>query len=407
MLRGLYSKLKIYALPSALLVSTDAVSVDHIIQLMLYTVLNPVFTWVFYLWYLNCTIEADNAKWMIKTNITITILWVLRYFNRRSKTCHTPLADGFNVVITGGCSGLGLEIVKTFLQNEKEQEKLEESFNGLYNSVDSDDSDDTFSEKSDPITTTETSKTTRRCKEGVNRVIVIDKRLSPELEKLIGETISFVECDLSDTKNGRIEDCYQQIKIALAEGREQCFNDQVIDILICNAGVRQLQGFTELSFPEISNIYNINYFSHLKLIKLVILDHLNSSMTKRLHILSVSSILGFISPKSLSIYSGTKSSLLNLFDSLRYEIPDSIALTTVVPGQLTSPMFDDVTVDNQFLAPLIDHRKLAIRISEIVFEGLNGMFVYPFYGRLIPLLHVVPWCVYRQLRKFSKMDNVT
>ncbi|QPG76083.1 hypothetical protein FOA43_003469 [Brettanomyces nanus] len=252
------------------------------------------------------------------------------------------------VMITGGSKGLGLELVSQWMKRDN-------------------------------------------CK----HIVVLDVFKSKDLEQLESENgtkLHFYCCDMADSQS--VDKTYDEI---FAKYKR-------IDVLICNSGVRQRERFLNTKEGEMRSIFEINYFSHVKLVRKAI--HTSCEAAYRLHIVVVASVLGFIAPKTLCYYSGTKSCLIDLIDSIRHELRRSIALSVVAPGQLSTSMFQDVKIDNPFLAPLVNHKKLAMRIMSIIDEGYNGLFMYPFYCRLVPALRCMPFGIYEALRKYSKMDDI-
>ncbi|KAH3665724.1 hypothetical protein OGAPHI_003912 [Ogataea philodendri] len=325
--------------PSPLLVSDEHVSVDWVIQVMLYTVLNPLGVWVYVgLMYLR-TGEIQHVRF----GLAVVIAWILRYYNWRSRKCRFSRRNRRNIVVTGGSHGLGLELVRLLSSS---------------------------------------------C-----QIWVLDHEMSVELGQLAQhqKSVAYVQCDLGSQTDldSAIDTLFQR-------------TDQ-IDAVVCNAGIRQSKQTLHLSSTELQKLFDINYFANVHLVKRVLKAHTHPN---RLHLVCVSSVLGIVSPRGLSGYSATKAAMYNFFTSLRHETPESVVVSTVVPGQLTTRMFNDVKVDHFFWAPLIDHRKLAVRITEVLDQGVNGVFAYPLYGRLLPVLQILPYSWYRWLKKYSRMDDV-
>ncbi|GMG44514.1 unnamed protein product [Ambrosiozyma monospora] len=418
-----------YFLPSQLLISnTHTITIDLIIYLSLLIIFSPVITWIISILILCFfNVKEQYTPFLIGIPLIVDFCWVLRFINLKFKSCSFDefqftglekhqvtqenkrkrdgktikddgegeddgcVVPGLNVLITGGSTGLGLEIVKRFLEVNNAQQLPFPMNNSVKNR---------FQCQCEPHLCQNIVR--------VNKIVILDIFESKELRKLREmhpENVIFVHADFNDSNfnaNLLINSVLRRIS--------KLESQQYLDVIIGNAGIRQFhQTMEDIDGSEMSKIYKVNFVSFVELIKVIILRHNNLNLNilkKRLHIISISSILGFVSPKRLSFYSGTKSSLINLMDSLRYELPANIILSCFAPGQLTSPMFDNVKVENSFLAPLIDHRKLSLRIIQVVDEGLNGLFVYPFYGRLVPALKCLPFGLYSFLRWFSGMDSV-
>lgn len=343
--------IKEYALPSDSVV-VKGWSIDLFIHVSLLTVLNPVLVCVYMIHQYMQIGSATFSTFKGLLCIFIELAWLFRAFNIKSSSC--PAECQFThpsklvIMITGGSNGLGLELVKIYGSNPN-----------------------------------------------VKQLIVTDvnetKELS-DLERIHNGKIVFLKCDMGIPDRARklTHDAFSKY------GR--------VDALICNAGIRQDKPTMELRQEEFHRLVQVNFISHCEMIREVIKNHERANKADRLHIVVVSSVLGFVSPKSLGIYSATKASLTNFMDALRYEVPKQIILSTICPGQLTTRMFSDIDVGKTFLAPLVDHRKLAGRITEIIKKGRNGLFTYPFYAQFLPALRCMSWLIYRALRKFSEMD---
>lgn len=215
-------------------------------------------------------------------------------------------------------------------------------------------------------------------KKEVEKIIIIDQHGRTEFDK--NEKIHYVKFDLNQDLS--------KLTISLDD----------VDALICNAGMRQYRSVKELSNEEIMKIINTNWISHLKLIKQIIKKKSNY------HVMVIGSILGFVGPKNLGIYAGTKNALLSTMESLRTENKKGI-FTMVLPGQLNSQMFADVQV-NEFLAPVIDVQKLAKNLMYVIDNGMGGDFAYPLYGRLLPIYRILPYWLQMFCRWYSGMDDV-
>ena len=277
----------------------------------------------------------------------ITSFWIIRAFNLSYKATSRslPTNSAKSVFITGGSNGLGYEIVKQLC--------LEDD---------------------------------------VSRIIVVD--LVGRVEFKVMEKVMFIPCNLEEG----IEKIILNTKINLKD----------VDVLICNAGVRQHNPLSGLSMPDMERIINANWISHTKLIKQYIdaIEHTeNDRRLRRRHIMVVGSVLGYVGPKGLGIYASTKAAMAVLMEALRAELPQQFVISTILPGQLNSQMFADVTV-NEFLAPVVDIQLLSGRIVEIIRDGLNGTFAYPVYGRFLSVYRVMPWFLQRFCRWLSNMDNV-
>lgn len=278
----------------------------------------------------------------IRYKYIVTSLWILRYINNRLREGPKRSHLKKSLLITGGSRGLGKEIVTEF------HDKLD-----------------------------------------IDQIIIIDVE-EPEFKP---ENVIYIQHDFSIDNNG--QDLIKEIErnVPISE----------IGLVICNAGVRQETGLINSSKIGIFNIVNVNWIQQISLIQQILAKRIKSQ--NYTHILGVSSVLGFLSPKNLGVYSGTKSAFLNTLDSLRHETNrDLVSVSCIIPGQLDTKMFDDKNV-NRILAPVIQSKKLARRISEIVDSSSNGEFVYPVYGRFLPIVKILPYMIQDLLRSLSGIDN--
>ncbi len=188
------------------------------------------------------------------------------------------LAQGNTILLTGGTSGIGLELLRQF-----------------YN-------------------------------EG-NKLIVASS--NPEnLNNLHKEfpKVSTVVCDLANPKS-------------LRKLLEHCLNTYPeINILINNAGIQYNYGWLEEEdgFHKISREIRVNLTSPLHLIY-GILPQLSTK--EHAAIVNVSSALAFHPKKSAPVYCATKAALHNLSKSLRYQLKGtSVKLFEIIPPLVDTPM---------------------------------------------------------------------
>lgn len=274
-----------------------------------------------------------------KIGIFVDFLWIFRYINILYKR-QNSVKKIKNVLITGGSNGLGLEIVK-YLQNE------------------------------------------------CDKVLIVDNSEIDNKELKGFKNIKFYKLDLNNDLD--LNEIFRLIKI------------HEVDLLICNAGIRQFNIFNKLSDDNIDKIIKVNFTSHCKIIKEFI-NCGNEENCNKKKIVLIGSILGFVGPKKLGIYSATKNAFLSISDSVRIEHPN-INIISIISGQLNTKMFQDVTV-NSFLGPVIQINKLAYKIIKHVKCGENDDFMYPFYSKILPVYRILPYSVKSLLRWFSDMDNV-
>ncbi|RUO60617.1 SDR family oxidoreductase [Pseudidiomarina insulisalsae] len=115
-----------------------------------------------------------------------------------------------------------------------------------------------------------------------------------------------------------------------ADQAREALGDQVIDILINNAGVSQRSLILETDFDVYRQLMEIDYFGVVALTKLVL-----PRMAERRngHIVTVSSVAGKVGTKLRSGYNGAKFAVIGFMDSLRAEMAEhDLVVTSILPG---------------------------------------------------------------------------
>lgn len=279
----------------------------------------------------------------------------LSYLHKSSTASISHLLESDVAVITGGSRGMGWEMVKKLLV----------------------------------------------C--GVKRVYVLDI-VSPDVfpevfPEVSMENMVYIPCDVGDSS---------QLTAVVDDIIQQC-NDigDVITVYIHNAGKRHSQSVLSLSCSQISDIFLVNVFAHINALKLIVQNHIEVNPDRKLSIVTVSSVLGIVAPRNLTIYSASKAALTQIHDGLVQELSEypSIRLLLVLPGQLSRGMFDDIKVSRQFFAPVVDYRQLAVLIVEKINRGECGVVCKPLYGKFLPIMKVLPSWLSQRFRKFSQMDD--
>lgn len=267
--------------------------------------------------------------------------------------------------------------------------------------------------------------------QGILEVIVLDVVEYPFEDHLV----KFKKCDVGD-------------EIVLKKTLESIFEmlestGKYISVLVNNAGIRHHESLLDLADSKIHDLFNINTLSHIWILKAVINNNLlrlkreeeeevngekdlskdskdspndlndspedstSNTHIKPLFIVSVTSVLGALAPKNLSVYSATKAAITLIHEALSYELSQyrHIRMLLVSPGQLTSGMFEDVAPSNRFFAPLVKHTELAQKIVSRIIPGHAGVICEPLYANFIPAVRVMPMMFQHLCRWLSGMDK--
>lgn len=154
------------------------------------------------------------------------------------------------VLVTGGGSGLGKEIVKEFQKRR------------------------------------------------IQRLVVFDINIPNDDQKL--EDVYYYKCDVSDKK--QVMELSERVKNEVG----------IVTILVNNAGITSGKSLIDLSFEEIEKIIQVNLMSSFYLDKAFLPDML---ILKRGYIITVASVLGYMSPANLSKFESKSHLLLSSTNS--------------------------------------------------------------------------------------------
>ncbi|KAG7660614.1 uncharacterized protein J8A68_005880 [[Candida] subhashii] len=226
------------------------------------------------------------------------------------------------------------------------------------------------------------------------KLVVLDIKLPPENEKI--PNVNYYQCDVGDRQ--QILDCQKLIQRDVG----------IITVLINNAGITTGRTVLDLTYQEIEQTIQINLLSSFYTIKAFLPDMI---ILKRGYIVTIASVLGYMSPARLSAYGASKSGLIALHESLTYELgppslnPHGIKTLLICPGQLKTTMFKGVSTPSTMLAPELDPRFVAKCVVTSIEQGRRGEIKIPLYGKFIPVFRALPWPIVEIARKISGIDQ--
>lgn len=206
----------------------------------------------------------------------------------------------------------------------------------------------------------------------------------------------YYKCDVSNTSD--IIECHKLIRHDLGRAT----------VLVNNAGITAGKTVLQLGFDDIERTIRVNLLLSFYTIKVFLPDMLE---LHRGYIVTIGSVLGYMSPARLSAYGASKSGLVALHESLTYELgpplvnPHGIKTLLVCPGQMKTTMFLGVQTPSSFLAPELDPQYVARSVVKAVELGRRGEIKLPFYGKFIPLFRAMPWPVTEMARHYSGIDR--
>lgn len=260
-----------------------------------------------------------------------------------------PLGKDDVAIVTGGLGGLGLEIVKSLIYDHQ-----------------------------------------------VGKVIIFDIQ-QPRFK--FDSQVEFCCCDIASqsTLRSRIDATLRQLRS----------DNKHISVVVNNAGVRHSGGLLNVSDKEVFDLFNVNTFAQITVLKRVVGNHLKFHKNSQLSVVTVSSILGAFGPKNLLAYSASKAASTQIHECFAAELRQykKISMLLVTPGQLTTEMFKDVSPTRTFFAPIVNHIALAKCIVDKVSRGESGTLSEPFYANFLPAVKILPSVVQGWCRWFSQMDD--
>jgi 3-dehydrosphinganine reductase len=192
--------------------------------------------------------------------------------------------EGNLIYITGGSSGIGLEMGKIFAQKganllliARNEQKLQEARQ------------------------------------------VIEKSCHTKAQK-----ITTLSLDVAD-----IVDVEKKMKIAMETYGAP-------DILVCSAGINKYADhFENITYAMFDEVMKINLYGPRNMIHTL----LDAMKAKRGHVVILSSAAGLFGMFGYTAYGTSKAALLGLSDSLRYELkPLGMKLTVICPPEVDTPM---------------------------------------------------------------------
>lgn len=175
-------------------------------------------------------------------------------------------------------------------------------------------------------------------------------------------------------------------------------------ILINNAAVVNGKPLLDLSIDEIERNFRVNLLSHFYTLKTFLPGMVRAGQGT---IVTMSSVLGQIGSAQLSDYTAAKAGITAMHRSLVAElksIPD-IKTILVLPGQLSTPLFNGVQTPSSFFGPVLEPVDVAKEVIAAIDSGSSTFLAMPFYARWIDWMNVMPVGVETVLRKLSGVDT--
>ena len=254
------------------------------------------------------------------------------------------------------------------------------------------------------------------------RVAVLDRSVGEEEEKSGAEEendVRYYRCDIGDRED--VDRVWKRVVDNLGTPT----------VLVNNAAVVNGKPFLELSVDDVERYadrspgfwpqravsdfllrtFRTNTLSHYHLTSLFLPPLLNRPNGGTL--VTIASVLGYLGPSQLSLYSGTKAALIAYHTSLSAELAsssmpkNSIKTILVLPGALTTPLFAGLRQNRfrNFFGPVVDVRELAMKIVWMIDQGEGGVIAMPAYARWIAWMGVLPAGLQKLARWVGGLDG--
>lgn len=120
-----------------------------------------------------------------------------------------------------------------------------------------------------------------------------------------------------------------------------------IDILVNNSGFGDTKEFLHLNTSVISKMFEVNVLGLMYITQLVAIE---MSKQQSGHIFNMGSLAGKVATPETAVYSATKGAVISFSNALRMELkPANIHVTTVNPGPVDTPFFNEFDPDKEYL----------------------------------------------------------
>jgi len=126
-------------------------------------------------------------------------------------------------------------------------------------------------------------------------------------------------------------------------------------------------------------------------------------------IVTVSSVLGYLTAAGLSDYTATKAAITAVHRTLEAELrlsgdEERVKTLLVETGQMATRLFEDVETPNNFFAPILEPVHVAREIVSAIDSGTGGVIRLPAFAALVGWYGVLHAGIQRILRFLSGID---
>eukprot|EP00128_Syssomonas_multiformis_P018588 Colp12_sorted_trinity150504_noHs@27081 len=175
----------------------------------------------------------------------------------------------------------------------------------------------------------------------------------------------------------------EKVKHAAKQAREE-FGD--ITILINNAGVVSARSILELSEEQIMRTFRVNTLSHFWTVREFLPAMLKANNG---YIVTMASILSYMTFSGLSDYTASKAAVANLHETLSMELSGTNVKTLVVcPATMRTRMFSGVPEMPMFSS--LEPEYVSRRVVGALLAGRSGIMLLPRIFYTLPIYRSLP-----------------
>ena len=177
-------------------------------------------------------------------------------------------------------------------------------------------------------------------------------------------------------------------------------------VLINNAATYINSTILHSTDDETLTSFSVNLISHFRAFRAV---HPYMLKSRKGHVITISSTLGFVSPGRAAVYAASKAGTVAFHESLTAECNDFrhpyITTTLVILGQIGTTLFKDIPTPSPFLAPVVSPHVVAQRLLQCITGREGGIISMPLYATLVPIFRALPSTLQQWIRGWSGIDR--
>ncbi|PGH10902.1 hypothetical protein AJ80_07345 [Polytolypa hystricis UAMH7299] len=163
-----------------------------------------------------------------------------------------------------------------------------------------------------------------------------------------------------------------------------------------------------LSAKSVANTIQSNLLSYFHTLQVFLPDILASETGGT--IVTVSSVLSYLTAAGLSDYAATKAGVTAAHKTLEAELrvsgdDERVKMLLVETGQMSTPLFQEVETPNRFFAPVLEPVQVANEIVSMIDSGKGGTIRLPAFASLVGWYGVLPASIQRLARFVSGIDS--